>query len=205
MSVVAVPRQSPLSSAVEALNTRYHKVGLRVFMAIVIAHWAEHLVQAFQIWALGMERPEAKGVLGYIFPWLVESESLHYAYAIIMLVGLILFRPGFVGAARKWWDAALIIQFWHHIEHFVLLGQAVTSTNLFGKPVPTSFAQLAVERVELHLLYNALVFIPMVVAMALHVRPPKEDLGKMVCSCAAHSYDHKHEHEPEPEPEPASI
>ena len=200
MSVVAVPRQSPLSSAVEALNTRYHKVGLRVFMAIVIAHWAEHLVQAFQIWALGMERPEAKGVLGYIFPWLVESESLHYAYAIIMLVGLILFRPGFVGAARKWWDAALIIQFWHHIEHFVLLGQAVTSTNLFGKPVPTSFAQLAVERVELHLLYNALVFIPMVVAMALHVRPPKEDLGKMVCSCAAHSHDHKHEHEPEPEP-----
>ena len=102
MSVVAAPRPSSVSSAVEALNTRYHKVGLRVFMAIVIAHWAEHLVQAFQIWGLGMERPAAKGVLGYIFPWLVESEALHYGYAIIMLVGLILFRPGFVGVSRKW-------------------------------------------------------------------------------------------------------
>ena len=196
MSVIAVPRQSPLSAAYEALNTRYHKVGLRVFMAIVIAHWAEHLVQAFQIWGLGMERPAAKGVLGYIFPWLVESESLHYGYAIIMLVGLILFRPGFVGKSRAWWDAALAIQFWHHIEHFLLIGQVVVGTNLFGQPVPTSIAQLAVGRVELHLLYNGLVFIPMIVAMALHVRPPKEDIPKMTCTCAAHA--HHHEHKPEP-------
>ena len=199
MSIVAVPRQSPLSSAVEALNTRYHKVGLRVFMAIVIAHWVEHIVQAIQIWSLGMERPAAKGVLGYIFPWLVESESLHYGYAIIMLIGLILFRPGFVGQSRKWWDAALVIQFWHHIEHFLLLGQAVVGTNLFGQPVPTSIAQLAVGRVELHLLYNGLVFIPMVVAMALHVRPPKEDLQKMMCSCATHPHSHTRE------PEPAAV
>ena len=196
MSVVAVPRQSPLSAAYEALNTRYHKVGLRVFMVVVVAHWAEHLVQAFQIWALGMERPAAKGVLGYIYPWLVESESLHYAYAIIMLVGLILFRPGFVGKSRAWWDAALAIQFWHHIEHFLLIGQAVVGTNLFGKPVPTSIAQLAVGRVELHLLYNGLVFIPMIVAMALHVRPPQEDIPEMTCTCAAHA--HTHEHKPEP-------
>jgi hypothetical protein len=196
MSVVAVPRQSPFSSAVEALNTRYHKLGLRVFMAIVVAHWAEHIVQAIQIWGLNIERPAAKGVLGYVFPWLVESESLHYGYAVIMLIGLILFRPGFVGQSRKWWDAALAIQFWHHIEHFLLLGQAVAGTNLFGKPVPTSIAQLFVERAELHLFYNAVVFIPMVVAMALHLRPPKEDLQKMMCSCASHSHSHKREAEP---------
>jgi hypothetical protein len=198
MSVVAVPRPSPLSGLVEALNTRYHKVGLQVFMGIVILHWVEHLVQAFQIWGLGMERPEAKGALGFLFPWLVESEALHYGYAIIMLIGLLLFRPGFVGQARKWWDAALIIQFWHHIEHFILLGQAVVGTNLFGKPVPTSFAQLVVERAELHLLYNGLVFIPMVVAMALHLRPPKEDLAQMQCSCAVHAHSHEHK-------EPATV
>jgi len=196
MSVAALPRQSPLSSAVEALNTRYHKVGLRIFMVIVLAHWAEHIVQALQIWALGMERPAAKGVLGFVFPWLVESEALHYGYAIIMLVGLFLFRPGFVGQSRKWWDAALVIQFWHHIEHFLLLGQAVAGTNLFGQAVPTSVAQLAIGRVELHLFYNAVVFIPMVVAMALHIRPPKEDLQKMMCSCATHAHSHKREREP---------
>ena len=89
------------------------------------------------------------------------------------------------------------------------MGQAVAGTNLFGQPVPTSFAQLAVERVELHLLYNGLVFIPMVVAMALHLRPPKEDLAKMTCSCAVHSpfneHKHEHEHEHEREVEPATV
>jgi hypothetical protein len=179
MSVAALPRPTPFASAVEALNTRYHKLGLRVFMVIVVAHWVEHLVQAFQIWALGMERAAAQGAVGYLFPWLVESEAIHYGYAVIMLIGLILFRPGFVGQSRKWWDAALVIQFWHHIEHFLLLGQAVAGTNLFGQPVPTSVAQLVVGRVELHLLYNGLVFIPMIVAMALDLRPPKEDLEKM--------------------------
>lgn len=198
MSVVAVERRTAgdrLFAAVTAVNSRHHKIGLWIFMAIILGHWVEHAAQAIQVYALGWERPASRGLLGLFFPWLVTSESLHYFFAIAMLAGLVLFRPGFVGTARAWWDAALLIQFWHHIEHALLLGQAVSGANLFGADVPTSIAQLALQRVELHLLYNALVFIPMLVAMYLHVRPPAADRAKMQCTCALHAHDHEHEHE----------
>jgi hypothetical protein len=169
---------------VTALNTRYHRLSLNIFMVIVLAHWAEHLVQAYQIWAMGRPRPAARGVLGQFFPWLVSSEWLHYGYAIVMLVGLFLLRPGFVGRARTWWTVALAIQFWHHIEHLLLLLQAQTGTFFFGKTVATSVAQLVIPRVELHLFYNSVVFIPMVVAVYLHLRPNERELRAAVCSCA---------------------
>ncbi|MBI4261687.1 MAG: hypothetical protein HY658_14110 [Actinobacteria bacterium] len=186
MAQVAVAQQRGwLGRFVEDLNGRYHRAALWTFMVVVIAHWAEHLVQAFQIWALGMERPESRGVLGLVFPWLVSSEALHYGYAIVMLAGLLLLRPGFTGRARTWWDIALVIQFWHHLEHALLLGQAVVGANLFGQPVPTSIAQVVIPRVELHLLYNALVFIPMVIAMIHHVHPSPEERHSVSCTCAS--------------------
>src|SRR5687768_12983340 len=100
-----------------ALNGRWHKQALQIFLVIVLAHWVEHLLQAFQIFALGWPRPQAGGGLGLLFPWLVKSEALHYLYAIVMLVGLFILRPAFDGRARLWWDIALGIQFWHHFEH----------------------------------------------------------------------------------------
>jgi hypothetical protein len=165
------------------LNTRYHRPALLFFLAVVVAHWAEHLVQAFQIWGLGWRPPEARGVLGMPFPWLVSQEWLHYAYAVVMLAGLVLLRPGFRGTAGAWWTAALVIQAWHHLEHLLLLIQAQTGNPFFGHAVPVSLAQLVVPRVELHLFYNAIVFLPMVVAMYLHRRPSPEDFSRMSCSC----------------------
>ena len=85
---------------IERLNGPRHELALRVFMVIVLAHWAEHLLQAFQIYALGWPVPEARGALGYFFPWLVKSETLHYGYALVMLAGLWLLRSGFTGVAR---------------------------------------------------------------------------------------------------------
>ncbi len=167
-----------------AINERHHRAVLGLYMVIALGHWAEHLVQAFQIWGLGWARPQARGVLGMPFPWLVSSEWLHYGYAIVMLIGLFALRPGFVGRARTWCTVALVIQFWHHIEHALLLGQAVVGANLFGAEVPTSIAQLVVPRVELHLLYNGLVFVPMVIAMILHVHPSEEERHTVSCTCA---------------------
>ena len=171
-------------SWVRTLNTTGHKPALYAFLVVVLAHWAEHLTQAVQIFVLGWPRPQAGGVLGLWFPWLVTSEWLHYGYAIVMLAGLWLLRHGFTGRARTWWTAALGIQIWHHLEHLLLLLQAVTGTNLLGKPVPTSIAQLAFPRVELHLFYNAVVFVPMVVAMVYHLRPTAEERANTQCSCA---------------------
>jgi hypothetical protein len=165
------------------LNTRHHKAALMVFMAVVVAHWAEHLAQAFQIYVLSWPRPEAGGVLGLAFPVLVTSEWLHYGYAIVMLVALVMLRHGFAGRSRTWWNIAMWIQVWHHFEHLLLLLQAVTGAHLMGKPVPTSIAQLVFARVELHLFYNAIVFVPMVVAMYHHLRPRPAELELMACSC----------------------
>ncbi|MEU8328847.1 hypothetical protein [Micromonospora sp. NPDC048839] len=167
-----------------AINGAHHRAVLGLYMAIVLAHWAEHLVQAYQIWVLGWARPQARGVLGMPFPWLVSSEWLHYGYAIVMLIGLFALRPGFVGRARTWWTVALVIQFWHHIEHLLLLLQVQMGFLLPGATAPTSLVQLVVPRVELHLFYNSIVFLPMLVAMYLHLRPNDSELRQMECSCA---------------------
>ena len=167
----------------EKLNTTWHKRALQVFMLIVLAHWAEHLAQAAQIYLLGWPVPESRGVLGHWFPWLVKSETLHYGYAVIMLLGLWMFRKGFEGQSRKWWTIALGIQFWHHIEHAVLLGQAIVGQNLFGSPVPMSIIQLWIPRVELHLFYNSIVFVPMVLGMYYHMFPANEAEHRPACTC----------------------
>lgn len=180
----ATRRPSAGASIVDRLNSSGHELALRVFLVIVLAHWAEHLLQAFQIYALGWPVPESRGLLGHFFPWLVSSELLHYMYAIVMLAGLWVLRPGFTGLLdRRWWTIALAIQFFHHFEHFLLQMQAVVGTNLFGRPVPTSIVQLWVPRVELHLFYNTIVFIPMMVGMYYHLFPP--DARGQQCTCAA--------------------
>ena len=175
------------SSLHDRLNSEWHKRSLQLFMFIVLAHWAEHLVQAVQIYLLGWPRPQAGGVLGLWFPFLVSSELLHYGYAIVMLVGLWMLRKGFTGTSRKWWTAALVIQFWHHIEHAMLQTQAILQHNLLGSPLPLSFLQMVFpkNRVEIHLFYNAIVFIPMIIGMYYHMFPPRDE-QPATCTCALH-------------------
>ncbi|WP_328442261.1 hypothetical protein OHA71_49115 [Streptomyces sp. NBC_00444] len=167
-----------------ALNGRHHKTGMRLFAFLVIAHWAEHVAQAVQIYVWGWSLPEARGVLGIPFPWLVTSEWMHYGYALFMLVGFILLRPGFTGISRTWWNVALGVQIWHHFEHLLLLLQAQTGIHLAGKEAPTSIIQLIAPRVELHLFYNAVVTLPMVIAMVLHSRPTSAGAQAPTCTCA---------------------
>ncbi len=167
-----------------ALNGRYHRLALNLFMVVVIAHWGEHIAQAVQIWVLHWKLSQARGLLGLPFPWLITSETLHYGYALVMLIGLWVLRNGFVGRARTWWMVAFGIQFWHHIEHLLLLVQAQTGQYLLGRPVPTSILQLFFPRVQLHLFYNSVVFLPMVVAVYLHLRPTRAERDRMACGCA---------------------
>lgn len=181
-------KRSPLAEryrrTMDVLNVDRHRLSLQLYLVIVLAHWAEHIVQAAQIYVLDWPIEQARGVLGMPFPWLVESESMHYGYALIMLIGFLLLLPGFTGRSRTWWSIALAIQVWHHFEHLVLLVQAINGAYLGGNDAPTSLIQLLIPRVELHLLYNTIVFVPMVVAMYLHARPNAADREAMTCSCA---------------------
>ena len=178
------PRGAGERTPIERLNGSGHELALRVFMVIVLAHWAEHLLQAFQIYALGWPVPESRGILGHFYPWMVKSEVLHYGYALVMLIGIWMLRPGFTGRSHMWWTISLWIQFWHHIEHGILQAQAIIGQNLFGSPVPVSIAQLWIPRVELHLFYNTIVFVPMVIAMYYHLLPSDSERERHRCSCA---------------------
>jgi len=189
-SVATAPSVSASGKAdgglVQRMNNEGHKPALITFTIIVLAHWAEHLAQAYQIYVMQWPVPEARGVLGLWYPWMVTSELLHYAYALVMLIGLWLLRSGFKGRSAKWWMIAFWIQFWHHIEHALLQGQAIFDRNLFDSPVPMSIVQLWVPRVELHLFYNTAVFLPMVVAMYHHMFPSADDAAQHSCACALH-------------------
>lgn len=176
--------QSYYRDLILKLNTVWHERALQIFLVIVLAHWAEHLVQAYQIYVLGWPVPESRGVLGHWFPWMVSSELLHYGYALIMLIGLWILRTGFTGRSYTWWMISFGIQFWHHIEHGLLQGQAIIGQNLANSPVPMSLVQFIIPRVELHLIYNSLVFIPMIIAMYLHMFPAPGEEAHMKCSCA---------------------
>jgi hypothetical protein len=159
----------PSARPMDRLNSSWHKVALQTFMAIVLFHWAEHIVQAYQVFVLHWPRPMSMGILGMYYPWLMKSEILHYSFALVMLIGLWTLRKGFTGTSYRWWMVSFWIQFWHHIEHFILLYQAQTGHYWFGGSVPTSVGQIWIPRIELHLIYNTLVFIPMVIGMYQHL------------------------------------
>jgi hypothetical protein len=180
----AIPSSATSESFLDKINAQWHKPALLIYAGIVLAHWAEHLTQAFQIYVLEWPVPESRGVLGLWFPWLVRSELLHYGYAIIMLIGLWVLRRGFVGRSYVWWMISFWIQFWHHIEHALLQDQAIAGKNFGDSPVPISIAQFWIPRVELHLFYNTIVFIPMAIAMYYHMFPPPGEKAHANCNCA---------------------
>ncbi len=183
---IGVHPQTVSRRFLDKLNSQWHEKAMWIFTVIVIGHWAEHLVQAFQIYVLHWPVKHALGVLGMVWPVLVHSEVLHYAYALVMLVGFLLLRPGMRGKSLVWWNVALAVQMWHHFEHALLFGQAAAHHPLFGSPVPISLVQLVIPRVELHLIYNAIVTVPMTISMIWHLYPPVADRRAMVCTCARH-------------------
>lgn len=168
----------------ENLNGRWHASALKVFMIVVLAHWGEHLFQAYQVYGLCWSRPTALGMLGLLYPWLIQSEILHYFYALFMLIGIWVLRKGFTGVSYTWWMTSFWIQFWHHFEHSLLLYQATLHHNFFGSLVPTSILQIWFPRVEVHLFYNTVVFLPMVIAMYYHMFPPKGEAQQAPCTCS---------------------
>jgi hypothetical protein len=72
-------------------------------MFIVLAHFAEHILQAIQVFILGWPRPEAGGLLGEQLPSLATNESLHFGYNLLLMIGLLVLYRGFSGKARTCW------------------------------------------------------------------------------------------------------
>lgn len=167
------------------LNTVWHEKVLLFYGIVMVFHAAEHALQAVQVYVMGWPRPESLGLLGVVWPWLAKSEFLHMGFAIFTTLGLVLLLPGFTGRSRKWWIISLAFQSWHFVEHSLLQGQVLLGQNLFGAGVPTSVFQLWVPRIELHLIYNTLVFVPMILGMYYHMYPPKDEAESgIACTCS---------------------
>ena len=177
----------PFRSLIYTINGKWYKRAMLIFMAVTLIHFSEHLAQIFQLWVLGWTRQESLGIMGLVYPWMMKTEWLHYGHALFMLAGLAVFRPSIIGSALIWWDAAFVIQFWHHFEHALLLGQAIIKDNLYDFKAPVSIAQVVAQhfsglpysgqpwlpRIELHLFYNLIVLVPMLVALYYHRFPPQ--------------------------------
>ena len=53
----------PSAGFYENLNSRWHKAALLGFTAIVLFHWSEHIVQAYQFFVLHWPRPMSMGLV----------------------------------------------------------------------------------------------------------------------------------------------
>lgn len=163
-----------LDILIKVVNSRHYSKYLLLFNLIVLSHFAEHIAQMIQLYILHWDRPQCLGLLGLLYPSLVHSEWLHYAHALFMLVGLYLLGFSVVGKAKVWWQAATTLAFYHHIEHFIILSQAIAHYNLFNSPTPTSIVQaMGVPRIELHFFYNLMVLIPMLVSLYISKQQSK--------------------------------
>jgi hypothetical protein len=166
-----IVQQGRVATLLQRLNGPYHAPALWIFMLVIVAHWLEHVLQIYQIYGLGWSPATAGGILGVIYPQLVESEILHFVYDFIQWAGIVLLRPGFKGRARTIWTIAMVAQTWHYIEHVLLMGQYLTGYYFFGAAKQTSILQYWFPRAELHFVYNLLVFIPMVIAVHYYLKP----------------------------------
>jgi hypothetical protein len=169
------------------VNTGWHRRALITFMVVVLAHWVDYFAQAVQVYRLGWPATYAGGVLGLVFPWEVRAEWLRYGFAVVILVGIFVLRPGFAGRAHMWWTIALGFQAWRQYEHLLMVIQAHTGSYVMGRTAPTSILQLVVPRLELHLFYNVAVFVPMAVAVVMHCWPRGRERADMWCTCAVWS------------------
>ena len=67
--------------------SRTNKWMIGTFAVLMIAHWLEHIFQAYQVYAMHMPRACALGMLGMKYPWLIKTEALHFGFAIFTTVG----------------------------------------------------------------------------------------------------------------------
>ncbi|MCA1552767.1 MAG: hypothetical protein LC737_00150 [Chloroflexi bacterium] len=153
-----------------------------LILALVIqtAHYAEHVVQVFQIYSLGIASAQAHGLLGSVF----DFEWVHFLYNLGLEIVLIGLWWEFHSAERMtvsrtrqrgvWLLAALaLFQGYHSIEHIAKLYQYLF-IPLYQSglpPTPGLLPQLTGWPIFLvHFWLNTVVWVTMVLVL-WHLRP----------------------------------
>jgi hypothetical protein len=157
-------------NAFRPLGERWFRPLLFLYLVLIVAHFAEHVLQLIQAAVLSWPRAEAGGLLGLWTPQLLTNESLHFSYNLMQLVGLLVLSYHVTGRARTWWRIAIAVQLWHFFEHFLLQSQWLTDIFLFNAARQTGVGELLLPRLELHFIYNALVFVPTIIGAYFYLR-----------------------------------
>ena len=184
--MTTVATTAPRSTGIMAtLNGQRHKLALGLFMVVVIAHWAEHIAQAYQIWGLGWPRPKANGLLGLAVPVAghIRVAALRVRAASCWSGCCSCARASSGAAAPGGRSRSASSSGTTSSTCCCSSRPRPAATSPAGRCRPASL-QLFFPRVELHLFYNTIVFIPMVVAMVLHLRPDRRRARRMACPCA---------------------
>ena len=149
---------------------RRHDAWLALFYVLVVSqggHLLEHVVQVAQVHVLGMAPPDANGVFTAL-----DAEWVHFlwnTWVLAATVPLVLrYRD------NSWLRLAAVAAVWHELEHaYLIVGHVMNGTvgdpgllaggGALGGGVP-------VTRIDLHVAYNVIETLPIVVAFGVTLR-----------------------------------
>jgi hypothetical protein len=145
-----------------------------VLAATQSAHVGEHVVQVAQLRLLGIPATDAHGVFGAL-----DVEWVHFVWNawVLAAIGVLL-----AGRPRSGWLwAAGLLAGWHLAEHTVLIGLYL-ATGVDGRPGLLADGGLLggglpVLRPELHLAYNLIETLPLLIGLVGVVRELRPDRG----------------------------
>jgi hypothetical protein len=129
-------------------------------------HLFEHVVQLFQVYALGVPDDDAFGLLGLIFKFNGTEEWLHLVFNLTYLASLAVLFVGILGLFYdRLLSTAVIMGFavwglgletWHGVEHAVIIRNVLRNG---GCPCPgIGDVALGVTDTQLHFVYNLLAY-----------------------------------------------
>lgn len=148
-----------------------------MLVASQLGHVLEHITQVLQITVLGMRPQDARGMLSVL-----DAEWIHFGFntwILVAIAALLVVHP-----RLRWLWIAAVASTWHAIEHAYLLA-GYLATGVSGQPGLLAsggliFGGLPIARPQLHLLYNLLEVVPLVIAFAVILRGrehPKQAVG----------------------------
>ncbi len=149
--------------------TTWRSAGAPLSFYLIVAatqtgHVLEHVVQIAQLRVLHVPGSHAHGIFGQL-----DIEWVHFAWnswILIAVVALLIGRP-----ASRWLWLALPLAAWHLLEHVVLI-RTFLATGLEGSPGLLAMGGLIgnglpIARPELHLIYNLVETVPLLIGLAV--------------------------------------
>jgi hypothetical protein len=177
MQVTASPIGATTASRTDATLRGIGTRLLAFYAAVVViqtVHLAEHVIQLFQVYALGVPDDDALGLLGYIYQFQGTEEWLHLAFNAVYFASLALIAAGLLRSPALRSTVPILVlgaflffglwlEGWHVIEHLVIISNVVAND---GCPCPGIVdARLGVSDTVLHLVYNTIAYVATVLPL----------------------------------------